>query len=77
MGSLSSARAIRAGARRGAAAAESDGTTRQGPHPVPPSVAGLSIADWLIRLGFGAFLLAYLMGIGLSARGVLRWLFGA
>jgi hypothetical protein len=41
------------------------------------SLAPLSVSDWAISLGFGAFALAYLAGIALSVRWFLYRLFGA
>ena len=40
--------------------------------PVPPP----SVADRLIALGFAAFLLTYVAGIGLGLCWALRWLVG-
>lgn len=40
------------------------------------SLEPLSISDWLVSGTFTGFLLAYVTGLGLLARWLLRWLFG-
>jgi len=41
------------------------------------ALPSLSVSDWFVNVAFGVFLLGYVAGLGLVARWMLRWAFGA